>query len=196
MYPVDADFFPALIGYDLMRELNALPPEQVISVATSVLGELGNDKAFLRANVAPFIKEKALKPGAWSILKSWDDGNTRSSSLHLMAWAPGSGTAPHPHVNWGAMYVIRGRLHEDRFKYIEGRTVLGPDDVEWPRDWEKFDQYSTVKPGLHGLHALENRTTDIAVSLNLYGPGCDRFLRAAARAATPRETLGKSWARR
>lgn len=75
-------------------------------------------------------------------------------------------------------------MREYRFKLIVGRSCLViPDDVDWRRDWMKPSGVSTVLPGLIGIHQLINIATTLAVTLSFYGPGCDGFLRAAARTA-------------
>lgn len=96
MFPVDAGYLPDLIGYDLVRKLNTLPPERALPLAQGVLLELGEDKAFMKANVDSLV-EREWEPGSWYIAQSWDDGTAHSCSFHAIAWTPGSKTSPHPH---------------------------------------------------------------------------------------------------
>jgi len=114
-----------------------------------------------------------------------EEGDHRLAML-VASWLPGRGVVPHNHGTWAVVCGVKGqetnvfwRRADDRSRpghaeIVEaGRTICGPGDVVHflPDD----------------IHSVHNETTEIAVSLHLYGRHINHTVRSKFDPVSERE---------
>jgi predicted metal-dependent enzyme (double-stranded beta helix superfamily) len=88
-------------------------------------------------------------------------------TIAYLIWRPGQFSPVHGHKTWCAYRVLKGELTETHYRWdpgaglaiAHGSAVRRPGDV------------STASAGLHQIHRLGNASTEVAVSLHIYGVG-------------------------
>ncbi|KKY36022.1 putative cysteine dioxygenase [Diaporthe ampelina] len=107
-----------------------------------------------------------------------DEGNGKSNLL-VLVWTPGKGSAIHDHGNAHCvMKILRGSLTETRYEFPDSDRAQ-PMRVLSERT-SKENDVAYMADEL-GLHKIENRGDDYAISLHLYTPpnvarsGCNTF---------------------
>ncbi|CAN8102352.1 unnamed protein product [Discula destructiva] len=107
-----------------------------------------------------------------------DEGNGKSNLL-VLVWTPGMGSPIHDHGNAHCiMKILHGSLTESRYAFPQG-------DKEQPMELTRQATYTENKVAYMsddlGLHKMENKGDDFAISLHLYTPphvaksGCHTF---------------------
>ncbi|KAK7738749.1 hypothetical protein SLS63_002086 [Diaporthe eres] len=107
-----------------------------------------------------------------------DEGNGKSNLL-VLVWTPGKGSPIHDHGNAHCvMKILRGSLTETRYEFPDSDRAQ-PMRVLSERT-SKENDVAYMADEL-GLHKVENRGEDYAISLHLYTPpnvarsGCNTF---------------------
>lgn len=85
-------------------------------------------------------------------------------SVVSFVWGPGQRTPVHNHRVWGLVGVLRGSEETQDYHIHRGRPVpTGPSRTIGPGEVE------TVSPASDDWHQVTNTSTDISVSIHVYG---------------------------
>lgn len=147
-----------------------LPPEPTLPEAIPILSRLVRDPDFLNSHVLPLLKE-AGRAEDWYVARRYDaqDG---SYSLQIFVWPPGTKTQIHDHTSWGAYCCVVGSVLEERYERLDNGSLLNYARLRkvWQLSWNREAGVSTVLPYDGGIHRVENISSEIAISVHLYGP--------------------------
>ncbi len=153
-----------------LERLSNLPTELALQSAAPFLAHLVRDPAFLDALVFPLLKE-ARRVEDWYVAHRYDaqDG---SYSLQIFVWPAGTKTHIHDHTSWGAYCCAVGSVLEERYERLDDGSQLNHARLKkvWELWWSIEDGVSTVLPYDEGIHRVRNTTSEIAISVHLYGP--------------------------
>ncbi|KAH8750589.1 RmlC-like cupin domain-containing protein [Diaporthe sp. PMI_573] len=107
-----------------------------------------------------------------------DEGNGKSNLL-VLVWTPGKGSPIHDHGNAHCvMKILRGSLTETRYEFPDSDRAQPMRMLSERTSKENDVAYMADELG---LHKVENKGDDYAVSLHLYTPpnvarsGCNTF---------------------
>ncbi len=149
---------------------HVLHPKMALQEAIPFLSRLVEDYDFLYSRVLPLLEE-AGRAEDWYVAYRQDDP-TRSYSLQVFVWPPGTATRIHDHSSWGAFCCVVGSVFEERYERADDGSL--PDYARlkklWRLEWRREDGISTVLPYEGGIHRVGNPTEAPAISVHLYGP--------------------------
>lgn len=86
-------------------------------------------------------------------------------SAMVLVWRPGQSSPVHGHRTWCAYRVLRGTLRERRYQWDPASQRAQLTNTVARVTGSTF----SVPQGLQHIHALDNASDDIALSLHLYG---------------------------
>ncbi len=91
-------------------------------------------------------------------------------TILAIVWSPGQGSPVHAHHTWCAVGVYAGELTETFFR-------ITPGDVQprVVREVQRGPGDSCFDSGRDGIHRIENRSCELAISIHVYGVGADRI---------------------
>jgi predicted metal-dependent enzyme (double-stranded beta helix superfamily) len=160
---------PALETKKLEKFPN-LPTWLALQRAVPFLAHLVREPVFLDTHVLPLL-EVARSAEEWSVAHRYDaqDG---SCSLQIFVWPPGTKTQIHDHTSWGAYCCAVGSVLEERYERLDDGSRLNHARLKrvWQLSWSPEDGASTVLPYDQGIHRVGNISSEIAISVHLYGP--------------------------
>jgi predicted metal-dependent enzyme (double-stranded beta helix superfamily) len=161
----------ATVDSGTLEWLARLPAPDAALEAAAWLAELVADDAFLKSQVLPRFDPLAGGPEP-SMAVLADGGG--AYSLLAFHWPAGSATRIHDHGSWAVLGVAAGYLHEDRFVRLDegDRPIHAHLRRLWSDDWAP-GWTSALLPREGGIHRIQNRSADPAVSIHLYGPTSD-----------------------
>ncbi len=161
--------FPAPDTKEL-EKLSSFPTQLALQGAAPFLAHLARDPAFLEAYVHPLLEE-ARGVEDWYVAHRYDaqDG---FYSLQIFVWPPGTRTQIHDHTSWGAYRCVVGSVLEERYERLDDASRLNHARLRkvWELSWSPEDGASTVLPYDEGIHRVGNVSSEIAISVHLYGP--------------------------
>ncbi len=160
---------PALATKEL-EKLSNLSTQLALQRAVLFLAHLVRDPVFLDAHVLPLLEE-ASSVEDWYVAHRYDaqDG---SYSLQIFVWPPATKTQIHDHTSWGAYCCVVGSVLEERYERFDDGSRLNHARLKkiWQLSWSPEDGASTVMPYDEGIHRVGNMSSEVAISVHLYGP--------------------------
>jgi predicted metal-dependent enzyme (double-stranded beta helix superfamily) len=110
------------------------------------------------------------KPGIWPNEYALYRSPDRSFLVLAYIWDAGLADIIHDHGSWGIIATLCGKLGERKFGRLDDGTREGYAELRETERGEYGPGESTVVLPLDkGLHAMDNPTDGIAVSVNVYG---------------------------
>lgn len=88
-------------------------------------------------------------------------------SIFSMVWPAGAKTPIHDHRSWCAMGVYRGEIEESYFR----ESVSGEVILDRKKTFEEGG-CSALPWGRPNIHRISNRTSQLAISIHVYGGDC------------------------
>ena len=160
-----------LLGPAALERISGLPAEEATREAAAWLAELVVDVDFLESEVLPQFERPHEADGPTMAVLA-DGGNT--FALRAFRWLVGSAAPIHDHGSWAVVSVVAGRLHEARFQRLDDGTRANDARLRRLRSYDlEPGQISILMPYAGGIHRIENRSTEPAISIHLYGPNFD-----------------------
>lgn len=86
-------------------------------------------------------------------------------TIAYLVWRPGQYSPVHGHKTWCAYRVLKGELAETHYRWDADAGLAIPHGAAVRRPGDII----TATPGLHKIHRLGNASSNIAVSLHIYG---------------------------
>ncbi len=150
----------------LAREIGAAcagPEEAAPGRICSALGCALSDPALLEGvDLRP-------QPGGYARIPLHGDPQGRFTVLAIV-WGADQFSPPHAHHTWCAYGVVRGPLQETLFAWDAARGRAEPRDTRL----RQTGYVCHARAGLDQIHRLGNSGISPAVSIHVYGVGCER----------------------
>ena len=140
-----------------------LPTDRLPAAVTAALGEALTSRDWLPPEMCRAHPERYAR----NLLHA---DTAERYALLAIAWGPGQHSPLHGHYCWCGVGVYSGELVETHFR--DAGAHRAPVEVE--RVCRRAGDLSFDQP-LTGIHRIDNRTSEVAVSLHVYGVSRDRI---------------------
>lgn len=90
-------------------------------------------------------------------------------SLLSIVWSPGQMSPVHSHLTWCAVAVLRGEIEESFFELPAAQS-----EPTLRKSVKRGAGSISFSESDAGIHRIANRSSELAISLHVYGVGADR----------------------
>lgn len=150
----------------LLREV----PQLALNDAHTFLAQLTRNAQFMAVQVLPhrYLELRGSEP---VVLTSFGSREA-TTCLQIFAWPAGATTPIHDHTAWGAYQCVIGALAEERYMRLDekGNADTAHLRSQWKRRLSLVDGASTLGAYDAGIHKISNTSSQMAISIHLYGP--------------------------